>query len=398
MGGDSLDLLNQTATPAIIVVAYNRPKSLARLLNSLSKADYPGATAVPLVISIDGGGDLGDEVGRIAHDFVWEFGEKEIVAHGDNLGLIGHVFVCGDLSDRFGAIVLLEDDLMVGKAFYRYAQQAAGFYRSDPNIAGISLSALWFHGFTQLPFTPYLDGGDSFFMQIAWYQGQVYTAEQWDKFRAWLAQDEGGQTTLPYMHPMFSQFPATDWFPLKTRYLVETGRFYAFPRESVAVNFGEMGTHFAKQTPFFQVPLQEHQHRWNFYSLADCLAVYDSWQEMLPSRLKRLLPELAEVDFETDFYGERGLNRVQAEFLLTTQPSDKPVRSWGLVMRPPVANLIHDVGGGEICLVRPDGVKTGGVTRLIADWKRWAYFSRYRPMGRWRRVQLWVGRWLNRRL
>jgi hypothetical protein len=48
--------------PAIVVLAYNRPHSLARLCSSLAKADFTGAADVALVISIDGTGSR--EAGR----------------------------------------------------------------------------------------------------------------------------------------------------------------------------------------------------------------------------------------------------------------------------------------------------------------------------------------------
>ena len=41
------------ASVPIIVIGYNRPKALERLLNSLLNASYPGK--VDLIISIDGG-------------------------------------------------------------------------------------------------------------------------------------------------------------------------------------------------------------------------------------------------------------------------------------------------------------------------------------------------------
>ena len=46
----------ERTTPAVVVVAYERPDALFRLLRSLSRADLEKCGEVPLVISIDGGG------------------------------------------------------------------------------------------------------------------------------------------------------------------------------------------------------------------------------------------------------------------------------------------------------------------------------------------------------
>lgn len=53
---------------AIVTVAYNRVKSLSRLLNSLLCADIDNA---PLIISIDKSNT--NEVERYANDFIWPY-------------------------------------------------------------------------------------------------------------------------------------------------------------------------------------------------------------------------------------------------------------------------------------------------------------------------------------
>ena len=70
---------------AIVTVAYNRVKSLSRLLNSLLCADIDNA---PLIISIDKSNT--NEVERYANDFIWPYGEKKVITHKENLGLRKH--------------------------------------------------------------------------------------------------------------------------------------------------------------------------------------------------------------------------------------------------------------------------------------------------------------------
>ena len=82
--------------PAIVVVTYNRPDSLKRLLGSLSKARYPDG--VPLVISIDGGDSHEEEVVKIAGEFPWPHGKKEVICHEKNLGLRKHILTKVDVT------------------------------------------------------------------------------------------------------------------------------------------------------------------------------------------------------------------------------------------------------------------------------------------------------------
>ncbi|VAW36266.1 hypothetical protein MNBD_CHLOROFLEXI01-3234 [hydrothermal vent metagenome] len=376
--------------PAIVVVAYNRPASLARLLGSL--AGLQGAVDVPLVISIDAGGDNFADVLAVAQRFRWQFGEKRVIEQEQPLGLIGHVFACGDLVVEYGAIILLEDDLFVSPMAYRYAAAALDFYGDDPRIAGISLNALWFQGVTHEPFSPILDDGDVFFMQIAWFQGQAYSQRQWAAFREWWETAVITITPKDKMHELFSTFPATDWFPLKTKYLLQTNRFYVFPRESLTTNFGDSGTHM-QNTSFFQVPLQTRRAHFRLQKLDEAVAVYDSFQEILPERLNRLTDQFSGTDFSVDLHGTRSLANIPTEFVLTTQEMNNPTATFGVELRPLLANVIHNISGSGINFGKTADLDQSWRARLRAASRRRAYFVR-RRMGLRQRLKWWLGQWL----
>lgn len=377
--------------PAIVVVAYNRPGALWRLLKSL--AGLRGAEDVPLVISIDVGGAQFALVLAVAEQFEWGFGEKRVMVRERPYGLINHVFACGDLVDEFGAIILLEDDLVVSPMAYRYAANALDFYADDPQIAGISLNALWFHGLTHEPFAPYLDDGDVFFMQIAWFQGQAYTQKQWAQFRDW--RETAVPQILPSdnLHELFQTFPATDWFPLKTKYLVQTDRFYVFPRESLSSNFGDSGTH-VRGTSFFQVPLQTRRANFRFQPLADAVVLYDSFQEMLPERVNRLTDQFATYDFTVDLHGTRSPANIPTEFVLTTQEMRHPLATFGLDLRPLLANVIQQQTGSGISFGRTADLDLSWRARIRSESRRHAYFAR-RQVGLRQRFKWWLGRMLS---
>src|ERR1051325_5197834 len=135
--------------PAIVISAYNRPVALKRLLLSLSKAVYPQGNQTRLVISIDHGEEAAyQKVVDIAKAFEWTCGPKEVIEQDEHLGLVEHVFFCCGLTQKYDAVIYLEDDLIVSPAFYTYCAQAFNFYKEDHRIAAISLYALWFHGYT----------------------------------------------------------------------------------------------------------------------------------------------------------------------------------------------------------------------------------------------------------
>ena len=84
--------------PAIVVTAYNRPRSLKRILASI--AGMKAAADVPLIISIDNKAPDNQDVLAIANDFKWPFGEKEVIYRPEHMGLRKHILACGDLSRR----------------------------------------------------------------------------------------------------------------------------------------------------------------------------------------------------------------------------------------------------------------------------------------------------------
>lgn len=369
--------------PTIVVIAYNRPRALARLLKGVQKAIYPAGAR--LIVSIDSGGEHGEQVLRIADQFDWAHGEKRIILHESRLGLIGHVFFCGDLTEEVGPVILLEDDLYVSPVFYVYACQAIDYYRRDARIAGISLNAIWFNGYSHHPFVPYLDDSDAFFLQVPWFQGQAYTPGQWQRFKRWREDESIRPVDAGPIHEMFGKFPESDWFPLKTRYLVSTGRFYVFPRQSLSVNFGDRGTHFARPTRFFQVPLQPFRREYRLHSLDDAIAVYDSFQELLPDRLNRLTDQLASYDYVVDLNGMKSAENMPAEYVLTTKSCRSPLLTFGKEMWPLAANVVERVPGTGISLCRKDDLHLGRWSTAMMHKSNYEFFSRQRQPG-WKRL------------
>jgi hypothetical protein len=352
--------------PAVVVAAYNRPDALKRLLASIDQAHYP--TDVPLIISIDPGGSKEHEVYDVAQTYAWSHGEKRVILHEQHLGLVEHMYFTAGLSEEYGAVIRLEDDYYVSPVYYEYASQALTFYLDDPHIAGISLYAVWFNGYTHEPFTPYLDAGDAYFMQSPWSQGQVFTAEQWRIYTDWRAAADRRLTPDDPIHDVYQTFAADDWFPLKTKYLAETERYYVFPRESLSTNFGDAGTHFDHTSSYFQVPLQTLRHDFRFQPLDESIAVYDSFQEMLPDRLNRLNDALTGYDYEVDLNGTKAVSKIRRPYLLTTKPSRNPIRTFGCAMHPREANIAACVPGTGIALCRASDVRND----VLSRWKMYS--------------------------
>ncbi len=373
--------------PTIVVSAYNRPGALARLLASLSKAAYPGGPA-RLVISIDRGDDAGHaSVGAVAEQFQWPFGPKEVIQHAEHLGLVKHVFFCGDLTRTYGDVIFLEDDLLVSPVHYLYAAQALDFYRADERIAGVSLYALWFNGYTQQPFVPLADAADVFFLQTPYTQGQAFTREQWSNFADWRASGDRRLSAGDNLHESFFRFDAEDWFPVMAKYVVGTGRYVVYPRVSLTTGAGDAGTHFAQASSFFQTPLQRFKDTYHFIPLDDSNAAYDSFFEILPDRLNRLTDAFRGFDYDVDLYATKARRNLYAEHVLTSRTCRAARMRFGRVMWPMEANVIEGVPGAGIAFCRTDDVRWDGWSDLETRKRNHDYFTRRRRLSRKLRLQ-----------
>ncbi len=381
---------NQSA-PAIVVMAYNRPSSLERLLRSLDRASVP--ESVDLVISVDGGGSQHHAVTELAEGFVWSGGNKEVLQH-EHLGLVDHFHRCGDLTGRFGSVVLLEDDLVVGPNFFQWATVGLAAAAADARLAGGCLSAPWFDGYRQLPFEPLLDGSAAFYLQVPWFHGMAWTSAMWQGYRQW----QPPTPPVP-IHAAFDQLDSDEWFPDAVRYLAANQRFYVMPREAHASNTGAAGQHFDRDSDFFQVPIQLGTTPiGQIVSLDDSFAVYDDHLELLPSVLGQLCPELVDVvpdpvaDLTVDLLAVRDPSTIKTPWVLTTRPVTAAERRWGLAMRPPVMNLIEGTPGRDIALARSGDLVAGSSADAATDRKLRSYAAHGRTVGVRAGVQSTLGR------
>ena len=366
--------------PAIVVSAYNRPQALARLLGSLAAARYPERIVIPLVISIDES-PAHLETTAVAQEFNWKYGPKEVLAHPQHLGLVNHFYACGDLTQTYGVIIFLEDDLFVSPVFYFYAEQMLACYQSDPRIAGISLYSLWFNGYNQQPFVPYPDAADIFFIQVPYTQGEAFTAGQWESFRTWQDRNASHPNGFYPFHESWDRFDSQDWFPELARFMASTGRFFVYPRSSLSTGVGDAGTHFAQATGFFQAPLQSEKLIYQTKPLDELLAVYDSFFEMLPSRLNRLCDRFAGYDYCVDLYAQRSKANISSLYVLTSRACKSPIHSFAKSMWPMEANVANQLPGKEIYFCRTQDLEWSWLADLIAqEFNRW-YFAHGRLPG-----------------
>ena len=345
--------MNLNKSPVIVVVGFNRPNSLKRLLCSIDKAKYP-EYPIRLIISLDGGDN--DAVTQTAYDFQWRYGEKEIKCYKERLGLKRHIVSCGDLTAQYEAVIILEDDMFVSPYFYYFAIEALKFYSGDDRISGISLYSHSYNETAKLPFYPVKDDSDVFFMQLPSSWGQVWTKQQWNDFKKWL--DNGvALTKRDNLPDNVIKWSESSWKKLFFKYLYDTNKYFVYPRSSFCTNFSEKGIHMGEPLNTYQVILQlSKSFDYRFKKLDESLAVYDAYCELLPEILNIFGKKLKNFNYEVDLYGTKDVNKIKRAYILTIRKSKSPIFTYSCQLKPKEMNIICDVNGEDIVLSKKGDV------------------------------------------
>ncbi len=331
--------------PAIVISAYNRPHALQRLLNSIAAAHYEGED-ITLVISIDQSGS--DSVKTIAGNFDWKHGTKQIISHAEHLGLKRHILFCGALAKEQGAVIVLEDDLMVSPFFYDYARQAHAYYKDEPSIAGISLYNYQVAESCFLPFKAIDDGSEVYFMQVASSWGQLWTKRQWEDFETWFARhpEPGDDPSIP---GYIRQWGDRSWKKHFIHYLIASSKYFVFPRLSLSTNFEDDGTN-ASTKQVFQVPLQLAKKQYEFRKFRESHAVYDAWFELLPACINQANKALSNFNYEVDLYGTKEIVQNDFDYILSSKQGDRAEQSFSASLFPLETNIVLNLPGIDLGL------------------------------------------------
>ena len=371
--------------PAVVVIAYNRPAALSRLLASLRHAEYPAGAAVPLTISIDRAVDGSSrETVATARAFDWPHGPKTVLEQESHLGLVAHFRACGRLSRGNGGVVLLEDDLTVAPPFYAFASAALGRYREEMDLGGVCLYGLSFNGYSHDPFLPLDDGTDAFLLQVPYTQGLAFTSAQWQRFESWW--DAVPLRPHQGLHPSFLSFGREEWFPRLSHYLAANQRFMCFPRVSLTTGWGDAGTHFKERSDWFQAPMQLRPRPYRLPDVEGPIA-YDGFFELLPDRLGALAPHLPHVEFDLDLNATKQPVNLRQPYVLTSRPARSALAGFGLQMYPPERNIIENVGGEALSLARVGDVDWGTWAGAATRRRLHAYFWLRNPPSRRRAMR-----------
>lgn len=326
---------------SIVVVGYNRPDSMRRLLESLCCASYE--VSCDLVISLDYG-TRQEELLKIAENVKWMHGEKKIRKFQSAQGLRQHILQCGDLTNEYDAVVVMEDDLVVAENFFQYVIEAVEFYNNNDLIAGISLYTHHTNPGNGRAFEAQFNGYDAYLMQYAQSWGQCWTRKMWNAFRNWY-DEQVEDIALDGVVPNYVVgWNKQSWLKYYIRYTAEKGLFYVYPYFSLTTNSSEIGEHNKHNSTAYQVPLSTGKMQGYRFPEVEDAVKYDAYFE-------RIFEEPIDGCYGNillDLYGLRK-HFGNADTLISTQKLNyKILREIELKYRPHELNCLRQEEGKGI--------------------------------------------------
>jgi len=337
---------------AIIVVGYYRLDSVKRITSSILASSY-SKDNITLYYSLDYSNHQ-DSILKYLDTVTWKYGDVEVIVHPSRLGLREHILKCGDLSQNHDAIILLEDDLYVSKDFYNYATQSLNFYKDETRVAGIALYAAQFIEIHEMSFMPLKSKWDSYFMQIPCSWGQAWTREQWTRFRDWYNQNNTDEIFRKKIIPEdVLLWPKTSWKKFYYQYMVEKNLYFTYPYDSHTTNFSDIGENIDDKRTFLQVELSQKKGiDYLFQDYNDSMIKYDHVGEPLAAMFTSLNQTVNLDDLTVDLYGNKDLENVKTEYILTSKLASEPIRSFARKLKPHELNIIQNISGNEIRLAK----------------------------------------------
>lgn len=124
----------------IALFTFKRPEHTWRTLESLAK--NPEFTASPLFIYCDGARNeieaaQVEETRKLVRD--WSHPDKTLVERERNWGLANSIIAgVTELCERYGRVIVVEDDLIVSPVFLNYLNSALEHYVGEPKVMQVS--------------------------------------------------------------------------------------------------------------------------------------------------------------------------------------------------------------------------------------------------------------------
>lgn len=239
-------------TAPIVLFVYNRRNCLPATIEALLKNKE--AVQSDLFVYSDGGKNKEDwkrvYVVREYVKSVYGFKSMNVIERTENMGLADSVIAgVTEIIQKFGRVIVLEDDLLVSPHFLEYMNQALNMYESEKKVG--SVNAFMYSLTEELP--------ESFFLRVSDSWGWGTWKDRWELFEPDAKKLLGKikEKKLTKKFDLDGSYPYTQMLKGQTRGLTDSwairwyaslfleGRLSLYYAKSLVENIGgnDLGTH-----------------------------------------------------------------------------------------------------------------------------------------------------------
>ena len=246
----------------LVIIAYKRTDALQHTLPAFEKC--LGLNDRPVFAYLDGPRSVADEEGIAAvYQMFKEFKNSicphlEIVQREKNLGCEQNITqAVSELINRFGRLIITEDDNVVSRYFLQYMDEALEFYKDDPRIWGINA---WHDRLVKVPksysYDVYLHQRNHTSGWGTWANRWNavdfdFEMKHWLEFKSDLQKMERAKKLSPKFVSMVEgqyRHKRGTWDVLCSLHLVKENLYCIEPRYNITKNFGGVGEHFSAES------------------------------------------------------------------------------------------------------------------------------------------------------
>ena len=326
----------------ILILTYNRLKSLQRLLRSLSNAKE--LQKVNLFVSCDFGAS--QDILDFLSDFKWNYGEFKVIQQSEHLGVKKHNIHAIEKASEWGNTLILEDDLYLAPHFANYIRQVFPTIAGESKVKALSLYRYSFMEENHFPFDLVPNSEFVYYQQRPCSKGCFYSQRMAAETLAFFKDFKGNYSDYALPSKVSAWDGNKSWLKAAYCFLQDEDAYLAYPRFSLATDFGDVGEHMERKEHriIHHSPLYLDSE-FSVKELKATINVYDAFYELKPWVLKSLVPELESYDFEMDLHGFKSIESHSKSFMLSSKQTESYEKRWARVLKPEISNIFLNQSG-----------------------------------------------------
>ena len=210
-----------------MLVVFPVYKRLDALQHFKRYYDDPKFAGFMIYISLEG--DSSEVIRNYVDNLKFDFLKWKVRSFDSRQGLRSHILQCGDLVEDYERVLIVEDDLLLLPGWDTWYRLALRRLASNDLLDSASMYRYSIDEENSIPLD--LVSGDEYSSQYGSSWGQIWTRQNWNRFKIWLKENE--QSYYPTLPKFINNWSISSWKKHYLAYLIDVGLYCLYPPESL---------------------------------------------------------------------------------------------------------------------------------------------------------------------